>query len=271
MGILNVTPDSFSDGAKYIEPEKAVARTLEMLGAGADIIDIGGESTRPGSAEISADEEISRVVPVINRIREENQSCVISVDTRRAVTAAESLMAGADIINDISAFSCSEGMAETVAQYDAGVVLMHMRGTPENMQSPENLNYADLLGEIASFLKSAADKALAAGIKKDHIILDPGIGFAKDVPQNLEIAANMDFFRDMGYALLAGPSRKTFIGKILGIENPEERKWGTAGIAAYMALNGLDILRVHDVMEMRHVIKMAGCCKSMERGLCHES
>lgn len=262
MGILNVTPDSFSDGSKYIDPEKAVAHAVEMLVAGADIIDIGGESTRPGSSGISADEEITRVVPVINMIRELDQSCVISVDTRRAETASEALMAGADIINDISAFSYSEGMPEVVAQFDAGVVLMHMRGTPENMQSVENLRYGDLLGEITSSLKMASDKALAAGIKQDHIILDPGIGFSKDVEQNLEIAANLDFFKDMGYALLAGPSRKTFIGKLLGLENPEDRKWGTAGVSAYMACCGLDILRVHDVMEMSHVLKMISCCRN---------
>lgn len=266
MGILNVTPDSFSDGSKYIEPEKAVSRALEMLGDGADIIDIGGESTRPGSAEISADEEISRVVPVINMVREADQNCVISVDTRRAETAEEALMAGADIINDISAFAYSPGMPEVVAKYDAGVVLMHMRGTPENMQSQENLKYSDMLGEIASALKSAADKALAAGTEKDRIILDPGIGFSKDVSQNLEIIANMDFFKDMGYALLAGPSRKTFIGSLLGIEKPEERKWGTAGVAAYVVLNGLDIIRVHDVKEMRQMITMLDHCRKARHG-----
>ena len=273
MGILNVTPDSFCDGAKYIDPKKAVAHALEMLECGADIVDIGGESTRPGAEEISADEEIARVIPVINRIRDENQKSVISVDTRRSETASEALMAGADIVNDISAFSYSAKMPETIAQYDAGVVLMHMKGTPANMQSPENLKYGNLLEEISSFLKCAADKALAAGIKKDRIILDPGIGFSKDVSQNLEIAANMDFFKDLGFSLLAGPSRKTFIGRLLGIENPGGREWGTAGVAAYMAFNGLDILRVHDVKGIYQTLKMISSCKASRhgKGICHES
>ncbi|OGV35807.1 MAG: dihydropteroate synthase [Lentisphaerae bacterium GWF2_45_14] len=260
MGILNVTPDSFSDGAVNIDPEMAVAHALDMLANGADIIDVGGESTRPGAVDISADEEISRVIPVINRLRDKNQDCVISIDTRRSETASEAVMAGVDIINDISALSYSSDMSKIAAETGAGVVLMHMRGCPENMQSPNHLKYDNLLEEIFRFLKGAAKKAVSSGIKKDRVILDPGIGFSKDVSQNLEIVANIDCFKTLGFPLLAGPSRKSFIGKLLGIEQPEARGWGTAGVSAYMALNGLDILRVHDVKEIGQVLKVISCC-----------
>jgi dihydropteroate synthase len=264
MGIVNVTPDSFSDGGDYFRPEQAIEHALEMLAGGAEIIDIGGESTRPGADNLPVDDEIARVVPVIAGLKKVKPDCIISIDTRKSVVAAAALEAGADIVNDVSGLQYSPDMAELAARYDAKLVLMHMRGTPENMQSTENLCYADVVTETVAFLTEAADKAIASGVKRENIIIDPGIGFSKTVEQCFELMTGIDRFLETGYEVLVGPSRKSFIGKTLSIPDPKERMWGTAGAVAYLALRGIDIIRVHDVKEMRQMLDIYERCLDAE-------
>ena len=254
VGILNVTPDSFSDGSLYLSPEKAVKHAIEMLDNGADIIDIGGESTRPGSKPVSTDEEISRVVPVIAELRKKRPLSVISVDTCKSEVAEEALKAGTDIINDIGGLRDSRKMAEVAAKSGAGLILMHMRGTPETMQSLTE--YGNLISDIISSLENSIKMAESAGIEGDHIVIDPGIGFAKTTGQNLEILKNMDKFVELGYPLLLGPSRKSFIGTVLDRKEPAERIFGTAGVVAWLAMKSVDFVRVHDVREMSDVLKI---------------
>lgn len=260
MGVLNVTPDSFSNGGLYFTEEEALRHAIQMLDDGADIIDIGGESTRPGAQEVMPDEELKRILPVIIKLKKERPDCVISVDTRKPDVALETVCAGADIINDISGLQYSERIAEIAAKYKTGLVLMHMRGTPQTMQAYENLEYNELITDICKFLKNAAATAVSIGVPSNCIVLDPGIGFSKNVAQNLEITAKISRIKELGFPVLAGPSRKSFIGKILSEDIPDKRVWGTAGAAAWLALKKTDIIRVHDVREICQVLTVFEKC-----------
>ncbi|MDA8428359.1 MAG: dihydropteroate synthase [Geobacteraceae bacterium] len=253
MGILNVTPDSFSDGNLFFNPQRAIDRALEMAAEGADIIDIGGESTRPRAPAVAADEEMKRIVPVISGLAGKVQ-CALSVDTWKSSVAQAAIDAGAEIINDISGFTFDLRMAAVAAQSGAGVVLMHTRGTPQEMQT--NTAYTDLIGEIMESLRHSAVLAEEAGINRHNLAIDPGLGFAKESAHNLEILRRLREFTSLGLPLLVGPSRKSFIGKILNRET-RQRLHGTAATVALAVANGASIVRVHDVREMRDVADMA--------------
>lgn len=261
MGILNVTPDSFSDGGDYFNAGPAVERALAMLADGADIIDVGGESTRPGAEEIPVSEEIRRVIPVIEGIRIGAPGAVISVDTRKSEVARAALVAGADIINDVSGLSFSADMAEVAAQTGAGLIIMHMRGTPQTMQSDEFLVYDDVVAEVSAALLEASQRAEAVGVAAEKIIWDPGIGFSKNIEQNLSLLGNIDKLRKYGYAVLGGTSRKAFIGKLLEEPEPQCRVWGTGGSVAWMATLNVELVRVHDVMEMKQLLCVFDACR----------
>ena len=262
MGILNVTPDSFSDGGSHATADAAVEHAMRMRSEGAAIIDVGGESTRPGAPEIAVAEEIDRVAPVIRRLRKKAPECIISIDTRKSEVAAAAMDAGADIINDVSGLSYSPGMAGVAAQSGAGLVIMHMRGTPADMQSVENLTYRNLLEEVREFLEQASRQAIAAGVDKDKIVWDPGIGLPKNLPQNLELVNRIGELAKAGFPLLAGPSRKSFIGAILDQPNPARRLWGTDGANAWLAMQGVEIVRVHDVAEMGEMLRVLEACRT---------
>ena len=258
MGVLNVTPDSFSDGGDYYTIESALAQAENMVKSGVDIMDIGGQSTRPGAAEISLEEEIDRVIPLVQVLRQKAEifgSVPISVDTTRAQVAKAAVEAGADIINDISGATFDSEMLSTVAQLKVPIILMHIRGTPQTMQ--KLTDYRDLIGEIREFLESRIAEAVAAGIDKSHIILDPGIGFAKNYSQNLEILQQLAKFRCLDCPILVGVSRKSFIGHILNQPLAKQRIWGTAAACTGAIANSADILRVHDVREMHDVCLVA--------------
>ena len=258
MGILNVTHDSFSDGGDYYTIESALAQAENMVKSGVDIIDIGGQSTRPGAAEISLEEEIDRVIPLVQILRQKAEifgSVPISVDTTRAQVAKAAVEAGADIINDISGATFDSEMLSTVAHLKVPIILMHIRGTPQTMQ--KLTDYRDLIGEIREFLESRIAAAVAAGIDKSHIILDPGIGFAKKYSQNLEILQQLTKFRGLDCPILVGVSRKSFIGHILNQPLAKQRIWGTAAACTGAIANSADILRVHDVREMYDVCLVA--------------
>ena len=250
MGIVNVTPDSFSDGGLFLDPERAAGHAGRLLDEGAAIVDLGGESTRPGSQPVSPEEEIRRVVPVVEKIRRARPGCFISVDTRHSATARAVLEAGADIINDVSGLR-DPAMAATVAEFDAGLVIMHMRGTPVDMQSPENLIYDDVIREVCEFLGERV---------RTNILIDPGIGFSKNLEANRQLIGHIDRFRVLGLPLLAGPCRKKFIGQVLEIDDPAERIFGTAGVAAWLAAQGVEVLRVHDVRQIREAVAMFMWC-----------
>ncbi len=254
MGILNITPDSFSDGGRCNDPDRAIEKALMMESEGADIIDVGGESTRPGAAPVSSEEEISRIVPVIERLAT-SLKCAISVDTWKSKVAGRALLAGAEIINDISGFNFDSQMAGLAAASGAGVVLMHTRGTPDKMQ--QNTKYHDLMAEITSGLHASVLRAREAGISDHCIAIDPGIGFGKGAASNLEVVRRLAEFSGFGLPVLIGPSRKTFIGKVLGREQTDDRIFGTAAVVALSVSNGASILRVHDVRAMRDVADMA--------------
>lgn len=260
MGILNVTPDSFSDGGDFNTLTTAIAQAEALVAAGTDLLDIGGQSTRPGSEQISLQAELDRVVPVIEALRTgENravfESIPISVDTTRAAVARAAIAAGADIINDISGGIFDSEMFPTVADLGVPIILMHLRGTPQTMQ--QLTDYDDLIGEIRHALQTQVDRAIAAGIRPDQIALDPGIGFAKTADQNLELLRRLPELRSLGYPLLVGPSRKSFIGKILNQPDPKQRVWGTAAACCAAIAQSADILRVHDLEEMRQVCQVA--------------
>jgi len=250
MGIINVTPDSFSDGGLYFNKEKAVDRGLELAEEGADIIDIGGESTRPGSDFISTEEELMRTVPVISALRKKTD-VLISVDTTKSEVAEAALDKGADIINDISSFRFDPKMLSLAAQKDIPVILMHMKGTPKNMQL--NPFYEDLLAEIRGFLEERIATAQAYGIKKEKIIIDPGIGFGKSHKDNLTLIKSLKFLEPIDRPILIGISRKSFIGKILSLP-PQERTEGTIASAVLSIINGAHILRVHDVEAVKRAV-----------------
>jgi dihydropteroate synthase len=253
MGVLNVTPDSFSDGGKFIEPERAIEQAWSISEQGADILDVGGESTRPGSEGVSASEELDRVMPVLEAISG-TYPLPISIDTCKAEVARAALAAGVSIVNDISALFVDQDLGPTTAACRAALVLMHMRGNPKTMQkltpSP------DILAEIEQWAREALARARAYGIEDRSIVLDPGIGFGKTAEQNLEIIRNLDRLAAIGYPVLVGPSRKSFIGKILG-DLAVDRSWGTAAAVAASILGGAHIVRVHDVAKMRDVARIA--------------
>ncbi len=250
MGILNITTDSFSDGGMYLEPEQALRRAEEMICEGADILDIGAESTRPGASAVPAEEQIRRIEPVL-RVLAKRTSVPISVDTTSCQVARMAIEAGAAIINDISAMTFEPFMAKVVTESRAGIVLMHMQGTPATMQ--KNPTYGNVVSEVKEFLQNRIRFAQAEGIEMDQIIVDPGIGFGKTLEHNLLLLRNIEVFHSLGVPLLVGPSRKAFIGKILHEENPENRVFGTAATVAWCLLHGVQILRVHDVKEIRQV------------------
>ena len=257
MGILNVTPDSFSDGGRFQMAEQAVAHGLQMAADGADIIDIGGESTRPGARNVPAGEERARVVPVIERLRTET-GALISIDTRKADVARAALAAGADIINDVSALA-DPGMAALAAETGAGVVLMHMQGAPETMQ--RNPRYGDVVADVRTFLAERIGFAAGQGVAPEQIAVDPGIGFGKTDVHNLALLRGIPALAELGRPVLVGASRKSFIGRLLG-RTLEERLAGSLAAAVFAKLRGAQILRVHDVKEscdaVRLVDMMAG-------------
>lgn len=256
MGILNVTPDSFSDGGKFFNAEKAVDHALAMADEGADFIDVGGESTRPGSEPLPLDEEFRRVVPVIEKLSKKI-SLPISIDTYKSTVADAALNAGAVLVNDISGLTFDDAMIETIARHHASVVIMHIKGTPRTMQ--QNPHYEDVVSEVAKFLVTQAQKAQAAGIAQ--IIVDPGIGFGKKLEHNLQLIRNLHEIANLGFPLLVGPSRKSFIGAILDLP-ANERLEGTAAAVTACILNGAHIVRVHDMKEMKRVAKVSDALKS---------
>ncbi len=247
MGILNVTPDSFSDGGRYLEKSSAVERALRMVAEGADIIDIGGQSTRPGSEPVSTEEELRRTIPVIEALSGK-LDVPVSIDTCNAVVAKAAIGAGASIVNDISGLRFDPSMPAVVAEEGIPVVVMHIRGTPRDMQ--KDPHYEALIPEIMDYLRQSVRIAEDAGVASDMIVVDPGIGFGKTFSHNLEIINNLRQFTLLEKPLLVGPSRKAFIGGILGGIPPEQRLLGTAAAVAASVLNGANIVRVHDVSEM---------------------
>ena len=252
MGVLNVTPDSFSDGGKFFSMHDAVAQALQMAQDGADIIDVGGESTRPGSSAVPAKEELRRVIPVIRKVAGKLK-IPVSIDTYKAEVAAAALSEGATIVNDISGFRFDAKIAKAAAKYKAGAVLMHILGTPGDMQS--NPKYRNLIKEISAYLKESARIALRAGVNRESIILDPGIGFGKTTEHNLLLIKKLNEFRKLGFPVLMGPSRKSFIGKILNLP-AEERLEGTLAAVSACVLNGAAVVRVHDVKETLRAVRV---------------
>ncbi len=254
MGILNATPDSFSDGGRFADLETAVSHAREMAAAGADIIDIGGESTRPGSEPLAEKEELRRIIPLIERLSKE-LTVPISVDTYKASVAKKALDAGASIVNDISGLRFSPDMAKVVADYGAAVVIMHIKGTPRSMQ--QNPVYDDVLGEVLAYLEEGIAIAERAGVDREKTLIDPGIGFGKTLGHNLTILNRLDGFRALGRPIVLGTSRKKFIGTVLDIAVPEQRIEGTAATVALGIERGAKIVRVHDVARMTQVVRMA--------------
>jgi dihydropteroate synthase len=264
MGILNVTPDSFSDGGRFAEFGPALAHAREMAAGGADIIDLGGESTRPGAEPLSEQAELDRIIPLTERLASE-LDIPLSVDTYKASVAAKALRAGASIVNDISGLRFSPDMAKVVADSGAAVVIMHIQGTPRNMQ--QNPVYKDVVGEILSYLEEGIGIALNAGVERDQILVDPGIGFGKTLEHNLEILNRLDEFRVLGRPVLVGTSRKKFIGTVLDVPVPEQRREGTAATVALAIERGASVVRVHDVAPMAQVARMSDAIVRAKRQL----
>lgn len=254
MGILNVTPDSFSDGGEFDSLDTALAQARYMLDNGVDIIDIGGESTRPNAEAVSLEEELNRVIPVITRLRQES-TIPISIDTTKAIVAEKAIAAGADIVNDISGATFDPQILEVVAKLDVPIILMHIRGNPQTMQSMTD--YQDVVTDVKDFLAAQVDKAMACGIDRSKIILDPGIGFAKTAPQSLELLQRLSELQTLNLPLLVGVSRKSFMRPILNRDNAKDRVWGTAAACYGAIARGADILRVHDVSQMYDVCRVA--------------
>jgi len=260
MGVLNVTPDSFSDGGNFLEPELAIEQAFVIANAGADLLDVGGESTRPGSQETSAAEELDRILPVLEGLRG-RLKIPISVDTRRAAVAELALRAGAEIINDISGLKSDPKIAEVAARHGAPLILMHMRGEPRTMQTGGFAR--DVMKDVIQGLRWSVAVARKAGVAKSQIILDPGIGFGKSFAQNYELLQKLPQLAKLGYPLLVGTSRKGFLGATLARDGkpapPEERIWGTAATVTASILNGAHIVRVQDVAQMVQVARVADC------------
>ncbi len=261
MGVLNVTPDSFSDGGLYIDKQKAFKHAIDLYENGADIIDIGGESTRPFAEPVDVEEEISRVVPVIEMIKNHNKDILVSVDTYKSETAKRALEAGADIINDISGLNFDENMSKVVADNKAGLIIMHTRGKPQDMQ--KNTEYEDFMGELIESLNNSIGRAKEAGIEKDRIVIDPGIGFGKKFEHNLFILKKLREFSIFGLPILIGTSRKSFLGKITGKEayHRDDETMVSVGIAI---INGAHIVRVHEVKRMKDAVKVADAIKNAD-------
>jgi dihydropteroate synthase len=254
MAVLNLTPDSFSDGGVY-HGGNLLETVRGFIANGADIIDIGGQSTRPGAQDVGEAEELRRVIPAIRAIRDAGIDVPISVDTFRAGVAEQAIKAGANIINDISAGLMDSNMLSTVAKLNCPIVLMHTRGTPETMNSL--CQYGDVVKDVTKELEDRVAAAEEAGIRRWNILLDPGLGFAKDMQQNLELLRRLGEMTGGGFPWVLGPSRKRFVGKVTGVSKARERQWGTAGAVAACVAGGADVVRVHDVQEMRKVVDMA--------------
>ncbi|MCX6899477.1 MAG: dihydropteroate synthase [Verrucomicrobia bacterium] len=261
MGILNVTPDSFSDGGSFTDPKAAAAHALAMVEAGAEIIDVGGESSRPGSAPVPLDEELRRVIPVVAMLHARRPTLhaphfLVSVDTTKAEVARRALEAGAHIINDISAGRFDPAMFDTVAHAGAGLVLMHMQGTPQTMQLDPR--YSDVTSDVSGFLRERLAAAQDAGITAEQIVLDPGIGFGKTVEHNLALLARLDALCALGWPVLVGVSRKSFIAKLLGPDgaNPDALRQGSIAAAVWAVTRGASIVRVHDVAETARALRV---------------
>jgi dihydropteroate synthase len=257
MGVLNVTPDSFSDGGKFQTVDAAVTQAVKMVAAGADLLDIGGESTKPGATPVDEATELARVIPIIEAIRQhpEIRNIPISIDTTKASVAQAAVRAGADIVNDVSGGKFDPQMLATVARLQIPYILMHMRGTPATMQ--QMTDYDDVVAGVYSELSEQINQATACGIARSQIILDPGIGFAKKYHQSIELIRQLDKFQALELPLLVGVSRKSFIGKVLDRTDPNDRLWGTAAACCAAIAGKTDILRVHDVAEMVDVARMA--------------
>jgi dihydropteroate synthase len=256
IGVLNVTPDSFSDGGDFFDPERAAARAASMLDEGAQIIDVGGESTRPGSDPVLPEEEVRRVVPVVREILAQRPDAIVSVDTYRAETAKAALEAGARIVNDVTALRGDPRMAGVVADARCPVVLMHMLGEPKTMQ--RDPRYDDVVREVRDFLAERAEHAVAAGVEPEKsIILDPGIGFGKTLEHNLALLRHLDALVELGFPVLVGASRKSFIGKITGVEEARERVFGTVATTVLSYERGATFFRVHDVGANREALAVA--------------
>jgi dihydropteroate synthase len=252
MGVVNVTPDSFSDGGRFLDKAAAVEHGLRLFEQGADIVDVGGESTRPGASPVGAEEERRRVVPVVEALRRQGGG-LISVDTTKAEVARAAIAAGADLINDVSGLGFDAGMAPLAAELQVPLVVMHLRGSFETVHRQPS--YRDVMGEVKAELRQVLDRATDAGVAVSNIIVDPGIGFAKDAGHSLEVLARLGELHFLGRPVLVGPSRKSFIGKTLNLP-VEARIWGTAAAVAAAVLGGAHIVRVHDVLEMVQVTRV---------------
>jgi len=252
MGIVNVTPDSFSDGGSYANVDDAVKHAIQMVADGAELVDVGGESTRPGSDVVAPEEEIHRVLPVIRRIVDELPDVPVSIDTRKPAVARAALDGGAAIVNDVSA-GADPAMFGVVGEADAGMVLMHMKGEPKTMQ--DDPSYYDVVAEVRGFLGDRVEAAVGAGIDLERLCIDPGIGFGKTLEHNLTILRDIRAFHHLGVPVLVGPSRKRFIGTLTDTD-VDDRIEGTAGVVAWCAAEGVDIIRVHDVKEMTRVVRV---------------
>jgi dihydropteroate synthase len=254
MGILNVTPDSFHDGGRYVEPSQALVQAAAMVAAGADWIDVGGESTRPGAPPVSADDERARVVPVIQALRQAHPGLSISVDTTKASVAHAALEVGASAVNDVSALSDPE-LAAVVADAGCDLMLMHMQGTPRTMQRAPS--YGDVVAEVRDFLLARVDHAAAVGIRRDRLWIDPGLGFGKTVQHNLALLRSLPVLVATGLPVLLGASRKSFIGQVLGLPHTADRLEGSLAVASLASAMGVAMLRVHDVQATRRAARMA--------------
>lgn len=252
MGIVNVTPDSFSDGGRFFDASAAVDHALQLVADGADLIDVGGESTRPGSRPVDATEELRRVLPVVQRIVA-HSPVAVSIDTRKALVAREALAAGAELINDVTALTFDPAMLEIVRQSGCGVCIMHMQGTPESMQQAPH--YADVVTEVLDYLAARRDALTAAGIQRERIAADPGLGFGKTTGHNLALLAAAGRLHGLGLPLLVGPSRKRFIGDVLG-DPQADRTAGTIGVCLALARQGVQVLRVHDVRAVHQALQL---------------
>ena len=258
MGVLNVTPDSFSDGGEFLDPDKAVVRAVSLLDEGALIVDIGGESTRPGSEPVSPDEELRRVMPVLREILAIRPEAIVSIDTYRASTAEVALDAGARIVNDVTALG-DPRMAGVVAERGCSIVLMHMRGEPKSMQ--QDPRYEDVVREVRDFLARRTERALRAGVEEDNIVIDPGIGFGKTLEHNLTLLNRLDTLVELGFPVLIGASRKSFLGKIVGSGSPKDRLFGTVATNVIAYEQGVSLFRVHDVRANKEALAIAAAIR----------
>jgi dihydropteroate synthase len=253
MGVVNVTPDSFSDGGRFLGAGDAVKHGVQLAADGADILDVGGESTRPGAEPVPLEEELARVVPVIEGLRAEVPEVAVSVDTRHPAVARAALAAGAVIVNDVTAASDPETI-DAVREAGAGLVLMHMQGEPRTMQA--NPTYDDVVVEVRDFLAARIGEVVAAGVPRDRLCVDPGVGFGKTIAHNLAVLRDIGSFRALRVPVLVGASRKRFIGELTGVDDPADRVEGTAGAVAWCAAQGVEVVRVHDVKEMARVVRV---------------